>query len=104
MPYSQETGGRGYPLPFVSNPLQNDVERIREALRRIDEDIHALMHGAVTLAELNAKISGTPKIAGDAVATSSTNGLMSAADKTKLDGLGAGISESDVIALIIALS
>jgi hypothetical protein len=37
-------------------------------------------------------------------ATSSTDGLMSAADKTKLDGLGAGISESDVIALIIALS
>jgi hypothetical protein len=29
---------------------------------------------------------------------------MSAADKTKLDGLEAGISESDVIALIIALS
>ena len=38
-------------------------------------------------------------------ATTSAAGLMSAEDKTKLDGLGAGTSsESDVIALIIALS
>ncbi len=65
---------------------------------------HALdAHTAVTLAELNAKISDKDIASTDA-ATTSAAGLMSAADKTKLDGLGAGISESDVIALIIALS
>lgn len=61
------------------------------------------VHTGATLAELNALITDA-NVPSDALATTSTDGLMSAADKTKLDGLGAGISESDVIALIIALS
>jgi hypothetical protein len=53
MPYSQETGGRGYPLPFVANFIENDVERIREALRRIDEDVLALVLAAEGTAPAN---------------------------------------------------
>lgn len=61
------------------------------------------VHTGATLAELNAMITDAD-VPSDALATTSSDGLMSAADKTKLDGLGAGISEPDVIALIIALS
>ena len=46
-------------------------------------------HTAVTLAELNAKVSDAT-IPSNAAATTSAAGLMSAADKTKLDGLGSG--------------
>jgi len=62
---------------------------------------HALSaHESSTLAELNAKISDAD-LASTATATTSANGLMSAADKTKLDGLGDGLGEDDVIEMVL---
>ena len=59
---------------------------------------HALdAHTAVTLAELNAKISDAT-IPSDAAATTSAAGLMSASDKTKLDGV---LTEDQIRNLII---
>lgn len=61
------------------------------------------VHTSATLAELNAMITDAD-VPSDALATTSTDGLMSAEDKVKLDGLGPSMGQADVIALIIALS
>lgn len=39
MPVNQTTTGRGYPLPYPSNLLAEDVQRLRDALQAIDNDI-----------------------------------------------------------------
>lgn len=41
MPVNQATTGRGYPLPYPSNLLAEDVQRLRDALQAIDNDITA---------------------------------------------------------------
>lgn len=41
MPTNQTTTGRGYPLPYPSNLLADDVVRLRDALQAIDSDITA---------------------------------------------------------------
>lgn len=41
MPTNQTTTGRGYPLPYPSNLLAEDVQRLRDALQAIDSDITA---------------------------------------------------------------
>jgi hypothetical protein len=54
--------------------------------------------------KVGANLSIADGVLSAALATTSVDGLMSAADKTKLDGLEPGMGSSDVIALIIALS
>jgi|GEM_PF-1273588 len=41
MPTYQTTTGRAYPLPYPSNLLADDVQRLRDALQAIDNDIVA---------------------------------------------------------------
>lgn len=41
MPTNETTTGRAYPLPYPSNLLADDVQRLREALQAIDNDITA---------------------------------------------------------------
>lgn len=41
MPVNQTTTGRAYPLPYPSNLLADDVQRLRDALQAIDNDITA---------------------------------------------------------------
>lgn len=97
-------------LPYIDNNLDVDVGRLREALTDIDAKFEALdtLLGSDdttldTVQELvNAIKDGASDIAGlltgkaDTVhshdaATGSTDGFMSAADKTKLDGVTLGL-------------
>jgi len=41
MPTNQTTTGRAYPLPYPSNLLADDVQRLRDALQAIDTDVVA---------------------------------------------------------------
>lgn len=64
MPINQTTTGRGYPLPYPSNLLADDVQRLREALQDIDDDV--LARPTTTAVEtlinnaISALINGSP--------------------------------------------
>jgi hypothetical protein len=64
MPVDQQTTGRGYKLPHPTNLLTEDVQRLRDALQAIDNDVSARLtasgvQGAVDAA-INALINGAP--------------------------------------------
>jgi hypothetical protein len=95
------TAGRATDADSADSVLWSAIDGIPDTF---SPSAHALSaHESSTLAELNAKISDAD-LASTATATTSANGLMSAADKTKLDGLGSSsVTQSDVIALVLAL-
>lgn len=64
MPVNQTTTGRGYPLPYPSNLLADDVQRIRDAFQAIDNDMaarptNATVQGLVDAAAA-ALVDGSP--------------------------------------------
>ena len=81
------TPNRNYPLPHPDNYLEEDVDRLRNAISGIDEDVGRFDDHCVDP-------SGHP------VATPVEAGFMSSQDKAKLD---VALVEDDVIALILAL-
>lgn len=66
MPVNQTTTGRGYPLPYPSNRLAEDVQRLRDALQAIDNDMTARptstsVQGLVDAA-VTALVNGAPGV------------------------------------------
>jgi hypothetical protein len=57
MPVTQTTSGRGYPLPYPSNLLAEDVDRLRNALQAIDDDITARPTSATVQGLVNAAVA-----------------------------------------------
>lgn len=107
------------PLPHPSNSLEDDVLRLRTALNGIDTKLQALDTllasddiSLDTLQELVTAIKGDAANllahvgAGGTVhaaATGSTAGFMSAADKTKLDGVSLGVAYDTVVVAASAI-
>jgi hypothetical protein len=64
MAVNQTTTGRGYPLPYPSNLLAEDVQRLRDALQAIDNDISARPTSAsvegLVAAATAALVDGSP--------------------------------------------
>ena len=56
MPNFDERTPSGWPLPFRSNTLEFDVERLRETFNAIDEALSAFEEGTRTL--LNERVAG----------------------------------------------
>jgi hypothetical protein len=64
MPINQTTTGRGYPLPYPANLLADDVQRLREALQAIDNDVVARPTSTATQTlidnAITALVNGSP--------------------------------------------
>jgi len=64
MPTNQTTTGRAYPLPYPSNLLADDVQRLRDALQAIDTDVVARPTTAATQTlidnAITALVNGSP--------------------------------------------
>ena len=61
MAVNEITVGRGYPLPHPDNLLDEDVQRIRNALSAVDSDVAAL----IALGLLAGRFNGSLTITGD---------------------------------------
>lgn len=101
------------PLPHPSNSLEDDVLRLRDAFSALDTKIQALdtllASDDISLDSLQELVTA---IKGDAsnllshigsggtahaAATTSAAGFMSAADKTKLEGVSLGVAYDSVV-------
>ena len=110
--YNSSSATSSYPLPHAENPLNVDVARLRSALEIADAQVAArLPIASYTAADVIVKVksldgpgSGLDADTLDGIhaagfaaashthadATTGTAGFMTAADKTKMDGIGAG--------------
>lgn len=60
MPRNETTRERGYPLPARDNPLDTDVERLRDAIKAIDEDVGGLRDETKALDENDLRLWALP--------------------------------------------
>ena len=124
--YNSSSATSSYPLPHAENPLNVDVARLRSALEIADAQVAArLPIASYTAADVMVKVksldgpgSGLDADTLDGIhaagfaaashthadATTGTAGFMTAADKTKMDGIGAGANVISVNAKTGALT
>lgn len=95
----ETTTNLGLPLPHPSNSLEDDVLRLREAFNAIDAVLSSDEPSLSTIQEIVDVLKDNVATTFDHVgaggdahddATGSVSGFMSAADKTKLDGVSLG--------------
>lgn len=89
--------------PTSENPLQNKViaGAFDEVVQRIFQDEELISSNAGDITDLQTALAGK---ASTDVATQSANGLMSSADKVKLDNVGSVVTVSGATPAITALS
>ncbi len=76
MPVNQTTTGRGYPLPYPSNLLAEDVQRLRDALQAIDNDVTARPTSTTVQGLVDAAVTALVASQAEAEAGSSSSKLM----------------------------
>ncbi len=87
MAVNEITVGRGYPLPHPDNLLDEDVQRIRNALSAVDGDMAAL----IALGLLAGRFNGALTIAGDLFVKGERVGTTLSAGDTKLEIKDTGV-------------